>query len=57
MGISSNFENMAKKIQELATAQGKLEGIHDLVLQLEKVCQQTCIELQEELNTIKNAEK
>ncbi|MDI5950119.1 response regulator [Flavobacterium yafengii] len=57
MGISSNFENMAKKIQELATAQGKLEGIHDLVLQLEKVCMQTCIELQEELKTIKNAEK
>ena len=57
MGVSSNFENMAKKIQELATTQEKLEGIHDLVLQLEQVCLQTCIELQEELNTIKNAEK
>ncbi|MDI6033475.1 response regulator [Flavobacterium sp. LB2P84] len=53
MGIGSNFENMAKKIQELATAQEKSEGIHDLVLQLEEVCMQTCIELQEELKTIK----
>ncbi|MDO8316861.1 MAG: response regulator [Flavobacterium sp.] len=53
MGIGSNFENMAKKIQELATAQEQLEGIHDLVLQLEEVCLQTCIELQEELDTIK----
>ena len=53
MGIGSNFENMAKKIQELATAQEQLEGIHDLVLQLEEVCMQTCIELEEELDTIK----
>ena len=53
MGIGSNFENMAKKIQELATAQEQLEGIQDLVLQLEEVCLQTCIELQEELDTIK----
>ncbi|MFV8339469.1 response regulator [Flavobacterium sp. LB3P21] len=53
MGIGSNFENMAKKIQELATVQEQLEGIQDLVLQLEEVCLQTCIELQEELNTIK----
>nr|WP_315207585.1 response regulator [uncultured Flavobacterium sp.] len=53
MGIGSNFENMAKKIQELATAQEQLEGIHDLVLQLEEVCLQTCIELEEELDTIK----
>ncbi|RDI54988.1 response regulator [Flavobacterium glaciei] len=53
MGIGSNFENMAKKIQELATAQEQLEGIHDLVLQLEEVCLLTCIELQEELNNIK----
>ncbi|MFV8323772.1 response regulator [Flavobacterium sp. LS2R12] len=53
MGIGSNFENMAKKIQELATVQEQLEGIHDLVLQLEEVCLQTCIELEEELNTIK----
>ncbi|MFV8361051.1 response regulator [Flavobacterium sp. LS1P3] len=54
MGIGSNFENIAKKIHELATAQEQSEGIHDLVLQLEEVCLKTCIELQEELNTIKS---
>ena len=54
MGISPNFENLAKKIHEFAIAQKKNEGIHDLVLQLEEVCLQACIELEEELNTIKN---
>ena len=52
MGISSNFENMAKKIQELATAPEKSKEIHELVLQLEEVCLQACTELREELNTI-----
>nr|WP_314897061.1 hypothetical protein [uncultured Flavobacterium sp.] len=32
MGISPNFENIAKKIQEFASTQEKSEGIHDLVL-------------------------
>jgi CheY-like chemotaxis protein len=56
MGISSDFENMAKKIQELATTQEKLEGIQSLVMQLEEVCIQACIELQQELDAFKNAE-
>ena len=54
MGISPNFENMAKKIQEFASAQEKSEGIQDLVLQLEEICLQACSELEEELNIIKN---
>ncbi|MFV5692161.1 PAS domain S-box protein [Flavobacterium sp. LT1R49] len=54
MGISPNFENMAKKIQEFASAQEKSEEIHNLVLQLEEVCLQACNELEEELNIIKN---
>lgn len=57
MGISSNFENMANKIQELATATEKTEEIHELVQQLEEVCLQACTELQEEFDTIKNAKK
>lgn len=52
MGISSNYENMAKKIQELATAPEKSKEINELVQQLEEVCLQACTELQEELNTI-----
>ncbi len=54
MGISSDFENMAKKVQEHASTQKEVEGTHDLVLQLEAVCTQACKELQDEYNTIKN---
>ena len=55
MGISPDFENLAKKIQEFATAKEKNEGIHDLVQQLEEVCLQACTELEEELQLIKNS--
>ncbi|MFV5699697.1 response regulator [Flavobacterium sp. ZT3R17] len=55
MGISPDFENLAKKIQELTMAQEKSNEIHDLVLQLEQVCLQACIELEEELEIIKNS--
>ncbi len=53
MGISVDFENMAKKIQEYAGTQQQTDAIPDLVLQLEKVCTQACKELTEEFNTIK----
>ena len=54
MGIDSEYENIAKKIQELTTTPIKTEEINNLVLRLEKVCTQACNELQEELNKIKN---
>lgn len=54
VGISPAFENIAKKIQELATAPVKTEEIENLVLQLEEVCEKACNELQEELTKIKN---
>jgi CheY-like chemotaxis protein len=54
VGISSNYENMAKKIQELATAPEKSKEIHELVQQLEEVCLQACNELQEELNNLRS---
>ncbi|MEK6616608.1 MAG: ATP-binding protein, partial [Bacteroidota bacterium] len=53
MGISTDFENMAKKVQEYASTQQQTDGIPDLVLQLENICAQACIELKEEFNTIK----
>lgn len=53
MGISADFENMAKKVQEYASTQLRADGIPDMVLQLEKICNQACKELKEELNTIK----
>lgn len=57
MGIGSDCETIAKKIQESAITQESLGGIQSLVLQLEKVCLQSCIELQQEMDTIKNSKK
>lgn len=54
MGMNADFENMAKKIQEFASAQKKTGEISDLVIQLENVCVQACSELEEEFNRIKN---
>jgi hypothetical protein len=57
MGISHDFEDMAKKVQEYASTQQQTEGIHDLVLQLGTVCTQACKELEEEFTRIKNANR
>lgn len=54
MGISTDFENIAKKIQEYAMTQQQIDGISDLVMQLETVCTQSCQELQEAFEIIKN---
>ncbi|MFM9910785.1 MAG: ATP-binding protein [Chitinophagaceae bacterium] len=54
MGISKDYEDIAKKIQEYASAQQLTGGIAEMVLQLEKVCMQACKELGQELNRIKN---
>ena len=55
MGISTDFENMAKKVQEYASTQQQTEGINDLVLQIGNICEQACQELKEEFVRIKNA--
>jgi CheY-like chemotaxis protein len=57
MGISSDFENMAKKVQEYAKNQELSAGISDMVLQIETVCTKACIELTAEYNAIKNTPK
>ncbi|MBB1195120.1 hybrid sensor histidine kinase/response regulator [Flavobacterium sp. SOK18b] len=57
MGISTDFEDIAKRIQEFANSQEKLNEIDELVLQLEEICLQACGELEEELNIIKNTKK
>jgi len=63
MGISADFESLAKKVQECAPSYALADqpkpaisdsvGLPDLVLQLEKVCIQACKELIEELKAIK----
>jgi two-component system, chemotaxis family, CheB/CheR fusion protein len=55
MGISTDFERMAKKVMEYAQTQEQTEDIVNFVLQLETVCVQACEELKEELDVIKNA--
>jgi PAS domain S-box-containing protein len=54
MGISTNFENMAKKVQEYASTRQQTDGVRDMVMQLEIVCSKACEELKEELISIKN---
>ncbi len=53
MGINIEYENMAKKIQEYAGQKVNTETISDMVLQLETVCSQACMELEEEYESIK----
>jgi len=54
MGISVDFENMAKKVQDYAGVQQQADSMQELVRQLGNVCTQACGELEEEFNKIKN---
>jgi CheY-like chemotaxis protein len=53
MGINNDFVNIAKQVQHFASTQQEADGIPALILKLQNVCEQACIELQEEFNTIK----
>ncbi|MDD4970539.1 MAG: ATP-binding protein [Paludibacter sp.] len=55
MGIHTDFEKIAKRVQEYANTQKETEGMPDLVYQLENVCSKACEELEVEFNTIKNS--
>ena len=55
VGINSDFETMAKKIQEYAINQQHHDDMNDYVSQIETICTQACLELQEEFNRIKNS--
>lgn len=54
MGIDSHYENLAKKIQEYAKSRQQTDGIYNLVLQLEKMCDDVCLELTETMNKLNN---
>jgi two-component system CheB/CheR fusion protein len=54
MGISEEYENMAKKIQESARTQKNDNEMRNLVLQVAAICEQACTELEIEFYTIKN---
>ncbi len=53
MGISTDFETMAKKVMEYAKAQQEAEDTEDFVAQLEDVCTRACDELRAELTKFK----
>ena len=55
MGIRTDFEKIARRVQEYANTQKETEGMPDLVYQLENVCSKACEELEVEFNTIKNS--
>ena len=57
MGISTDFESMAKKVQEYANTQQQADDIQDMVLKLEAICIRACSELTEEYNLIKSTNK
>jgi hypothetical protein len=54
MGMSVDFENIAKKVQDYAASHEESEAIPGMVLQLEIICTQACKELEEEFEIIKN---
>jgi HPt (histidine-containing phosphotransfer) domain-containing protein len=55
MGISIDFENMAKRVQDYAGTLMYTDQIAEMVLQLENICTQACTELEEELLMMENA--
>jgi PAS domain S-box-containing protein len=54
MGMSIDLENIAKKVQEFATNQEKMEEIKQMVAELASVCVLACNELKDEFDRIKN---
>ena len=54
MGISSDFEDIARKMQEYNGSQQFNEGIDAMALELEVVCDQACKELEIEYKLLKN---
>ena len=53
MGISPEFENMAKKVQDYAGTLQQSDSIQDMITQLGNICTQACRELEEEYEKIK----
>lgn len=54
VGIHKDFELMAKKIQDYSITQELTNEIQSMVNTLEEVCNQACLELNEEYNILKN---
>ena len=57
MGIHKDFEEIAKKIQEYSHTQQHLDEVDGLILKLETICSQACVELKEEYDLIEKTKK
>jgi len=53
MGMSVDFENMARKVQDYVGMLQHTDSINKMVVQLSDVCTQACEELEIEFNRIK----
>ena len=53
MGIGTEYENLARKVQEYSRTHQNTEEIPDMILQLENISYQACKELQTEYDIIK----
>lgn len=55
MGFSADVENMARTVKALADGPQQIETIAEMVAQLERVCKQAFIKLEQEFMNIKKA--
>ena len=55
MGISEDFENMAKKVKDYAQTRLKTDDIEEMVLKIEHVCNRACSELEDALKSLQKA--
>ncbi len=53
MGLNADYEKIARNIQDYAAQRQQHDGITDLMIQLENVCEQACEELEKELKKLK----
>jgi CheY-like chemotaxis protein len=54
MGISNEYEDIARKVQDFAKNQQQTDGISNMVKDLENICLQACEELKIEINNFKS---
>jgi len=57
MGMNKEFEEMAKKIQEYSHSHQHPDELEELILKLETICSQACVELKEEYDLIEKTKK
>ena len=53
MGINQDYESIAIQVKEYAVSQQQNDSIELLVSELEEICQQACVELEAEFNSLK----